>query len=128
MVDADSAPVALRFAIEPRGEIVWRTDPITLIKATKTRPSWQGIASAISRRRRVGQLARLSREVPQRKAAGNPLTELEVRAQQLAFRKQQPGFIEQSFATISASSSNAAMCHYHSSEASNKPIGHDHFT
>ncbi len=30
-------------------------------------------------------------------------------------------------ATISASSSNAAMCHYHSSEASNKPIGHDHF-
>jgi Xaa-Pro aminopeptidase len=35
MVDADSAPVALRFAIEPRGEIVWRTDPITLMKATK---------------------------------------------------------------------------------------------
>ncbi|MDU7099554.1 MAG: aminopeptidase P family protein, partial [Enterobacter sp.] len=77
MVDADSAPVALRFAIEPRGEIVWRTDPITLMKATKN--------------------------------------------------QQQPGFIEQSFATISASSSNAAMCHYHSSEASNKPIGHDHF-
>ena len=50
-----------------------------------------------------------------------------MQAQQLAFRKQQPGFIEQSFATISASSSNAAMCHYHSSEASNKPIGHDHF-
>jgi Xaa-Pro aminopeptidase len=35
MIDADSAPVALRFAIEPRGEIVWRTDPITLMKATK---------------------------------------------------------------------------------------------
>jgi Xaa-Pro aminopeptidase len=27
MVDADSAPVALRFAIEPRGEIVWRPIP-----------------------------------------------------------------------------------------------------
>lgn len=28
MVDADSAPVALRFAIEPHGDILWRTDPI----------------------------------------------------------------------------------------------------
>uniref|UniRef100_UPI0036D8ABF9 aminopeptidase P family N-terminal domain-containing protein n=1 Tax=Streptomyces chartreusis TaxID=1969 RepID=UPI0036D8ABF9 len=33
LVDADSAPVALRFAIEPQGEIVWQTDPITLMKA-----------------------------------------------------------------------------------------------
>ncbi len=71
--------------------------------------------------------ARLSREVPQRAASGMPLTELDVQAKQLAFRLQQPGFVEPSFATISASASNAAMCHYHSSEASNKPIGHDHF-
>ena len=35
MVDADSAPVALRFAIEPHGDILWRTDPITLMKANK---------------------------------------------------------------------------------------------
>lgn len=72
-------------------------------------------------------LAWLSREVPQRAASGMPLTELDVQAKQLAFRLQQPGFVEPSFATISASASNAAMCHYHSSEASNKPIGHDHF-
>jgi Xaa-Pro aminopeptidase len=39
----------------------------------------------------VNFLAWLSREVPLREAAGNPLTELEVQAQQLAFRKQQPG-------------------------------------
>lgn len=35
LVDADSAPVALRFAIEPQGEIIWQTDPITLMKASK---------------------------------------------------------------------------------------------
>ncbi|CAH3427498.1 TPA: aminopeptidase P family protein [Enterobacter roggenkampii] len=129
MVDADSAPVALRFAIEPRGEIVWRTDPITLMKATKNPIELAGYRACHHQDGAawVNFLAWLSREVPLREAAGNPLTELEVQAQQLAFRKQQPGFIEQSFATISASSSNAAMCHYHSSEASNKPIGHDHF-
>ena len=129
MVDADSAPVALRFAIEPQGEIVWQTDPITLLKATKNPVELAGYRECHHQDGAawVNFLAWLSREVPRREAAGNPLTELEVQAQQLAFRKQQPGFIEQSFATISASSSNAAMCHYHSSEASNKPIGHDHF-
>lgn len=75
----------------------------------------------------VNFLAWLSREIPQREAAGHPLTELEAQAQQLAFRQQQPHFIEQSFATISASASNAAMCHYHSSDATNKPIVSTHF-
>jgi len=35
MVDADSAPVALRFAVEPQGEILWHADPITAMKAHK---------------------------------------------------------------------------------------------
>ncbi|NIF35723.1 aminopeptidase P family protein [Enterobacter sp. Tr-810] len=129
MVDADSAPVALRFAIEPQGEIVWQTDPITLMKAGKNPTELAGYRECHHQDGAawVNFLAWLSREVPQRVAAGKPLTELDVQAQQLAFRERQPGFIEQSFATISASSSNAAMCHYHSSEASNKPISHDHF-
>jgi Xaa-Pro aminopeptidase len=129
MVDADSAPVALRFAIEPQGEIIWQTDPITLMKAGKNPTELAGYRECHHQDGAawVNFLAWLSREVPQRVAAGKPLTELDVQAQQLAFRERQPGFIEQSFATISASSSNAAMCHYHSSEASNKPIGHDHF-
>lgn len=129
MVDADSAPVALRFAIESQGEIVWQTDPITLMKAGKNSTELAGYRECHHQDGAawVNFLAWLSREVPQRVAAGKPLTELDVQAQQLAFRERQPGFIEQSFATISASSSNAAMCHYHSSEVSNKPIGHDHF-
>ncbi len=129
MVDADSAPVALRFAIEPHGDILWRTDPITLMKANKNPVELAGYRKCHHQDGAawVNFLAWLSREVPARAAAGQPLTELEAQAQQLVFREQQPGFIEQSFATISASSSNAAMCHYHSSEASNKPIGHDHF-
>ncbi|WP_395300461.1 aminopeptidase P family protein [Enterobacter sp. ECC-175] len=129
VVDPDSAPVALRFAIEPQGDILWLTDPITLLKAGKNPVELAGYRECHHQDGAawVNFLAWLSREVPKRVASGQPLTELEVQAQQLAFRQQQPGFIEQSFATISASSSNAAMCHYHSSEASNKPIGHNHF-
>ncbi|EOZ4908147.1 aminopeptidase P family protein [Enterobacter hormaechei] len=129
MIDPDSAPVALRFAVEPQGEIIWQTDPITLMKATKNPVELADYRECHHQDGAawVNFLAWLSREVPQRAASGMPLTELDVQAKQLAFRLQQSGFVEPSFATISASASNAAMCHYHSSEASNKPIGHDHF-
>jgi len=128
-VDADSAPVALRFAIEPQGEILWQADPITMMKAQKNAVELSGYREChqFDGAAWVNFLAWLSREVPQREAAGHPLTELEAQAQQLAFRQQQPHFIEQSFATISASASNAAMCHYHSSDATNKPIVSTHF-
>lgn len=128
-VDADSAPVALRFAIEPQGEILWQADPITMMKAQKNAVELAGYRECHQSDGAawVNFLAWLSREVPQREAAGHPLTELEAQAQQLAFRQQQPHFIEQSFATISASASNAAMCHYHSSDATNKPIVSTHF-
>jgi len=128
-VDADSAPVALRFAIEPQGAILWQADPITMMKAQKNAVELAGYRECHQSDGAawVNFLAWLSREVPLREAAGNPLTELEAQAQQLAFREQQPHFIEQSFATISASASNAAMCHYHSSEATNKPIVSTHF-
>ncbi|MBL5900942.1 aminopeptidase P family protein [Lelliottia amnigena] len=128
-VDADSAPVALRFAIEPQGEILWQADPITMMKAQKNAVELAGYRECHQSDGAawVNFLAWLSREVPQREAAGHPLTELAAQAQQLAFRQQQPHFIEQSFATISASASNAAMCHYHSSDATNKPIVSTHF-
>jgi len=129
MVDADSAPVALRFAVEPQGEIVWHADPISAMKAHKNPTELAGYRDSHQQDgvAWVNFLAWLAQEVPRREAAGNPLTELEAQAQQLAFRQQRPGFIEQSFATISASASNAAMCHYHSSEQTNAAITRNHF-
>lgn len=129
MVDADSAPVALRFAIEPHGEILWHADPITAMKAHKNLTELAGYRESHQQDgvAWVNFLAWLVHEVPRREAAGNPLTELEAQAQQLMFRQQRPGFIEQSFATISASASNAAMCHYHSSEQTNAAITRAHF-
>ncbi|MFX4315942.1 aminopeptidase P family protein, partial [Enterobacter sp. 63] len=83
MVDADSAPVALRFAIEPQGEIVWQTDPITLMKAGKNSTELAGYRECHHQDGAawVNFLAWLSREVPQHVAAGKPLTELDVQAQ-----------------------------------------------
>ena len=125
MLDADYAPVALRFAIEHNGgEVVWHADPITLIKAHKNPVELEGYRDSHRQDGAawVNFLAWLAREVPAREAAGNPLSELEAQAKQLTFRQQQAGFIEQSFSTISASASNAAMCHYHASEATNTAI------
>ncbi len=125
LLDGDFAPVALRFAIEQQGgEVLWGADPVTFIKAHKNpvelagyRESHQQDGAAW-----VNFLAWLAHEVPAREAVGNPVTELEAQQKQLQFRQQQAGFIEQSFSTISASASNAAMCHYHSSEKTNKAI------
>lgn len=130
MLDADYAPVALRFAIEHNGgEVVWHSDPITLIKAHKNPVELEGYRDSHRQDGAawVNFLAWLAREVPAREAAGNPLSELEAQAKQLTFRQQQAGFIEQSFSTISASASNAAMCHYHASEATNTAITRSNF-
>lgn len=129
LLDGDFAPVALRFAIEQHGgEVLWGADPITFIKAHKNAVELAGYRESHRQDGAawVNFLAWLTHEVPAREAAGNPVTELEAQQKQLEFRQQQPGFIEQSFSTISASASNAAMCHYHSSEKTNLPITRAH--
>ncbi len=122
LIDADSAPVAVRFAVEQGGgSVLWAPDPVTLIKANKNETELAGyrdshIEDGVAW---VNFLAWLTREVPRREAAGNPITELEAQEKQLSFRQQGSTFAEQSFSTISAAGSNAAMCHYHSSPETN---------
>jgi len=57
------------------------------------------------------------------KSAGNiPVTEMSAQEKLLEFRKEQEGFIEPSFGTISAYKENAAMMHYSASDTSNAKI------
>ena len=57
------------------------------------------------------------------KNVGNiPVTEMSAQDKLLEFRKEQEGFIEPSFGTISAYRENAAMMHYSASENSNAEI------
>ncbi|NIY46284.1 aminopeptidase P family protein [Cedecea colo] len=124
-LDGDCAPVAARFAVEAGGgSVLWQPDPITLMKANKNEAELAGYrASHIDDGAAwVNFLAWLSHEVPLREAAGNPITELEAQEKQLAFRKLCDNFQQQSFSTISAAGSNAAMCHYHSAPGTNNAI------
>ena len=57
------------------------------------------------------------------KSVGNiKVTEMSAQEKLLQFRQEQEGFIEPSFATISAYKANAAMMHYSASETSNAEI------
>ncbi|WP_312668318.1 aminopeptidase P family protein [Tissierella praeacuta] len=57
------------------------------------------------------------------KSVGNiPVTEMSAQEKLLEFRKEQEGFIEPSFGTISAYKENAAMMHYSASDTSNAKI------
>ncbi|MCE0829027.1 aminopeptidase P family protein [Buttiauxella ferragutiae] len=125
LLDGDNAGVAVRFAVEQGGgEIKWQADPVTLMKANKNSTELEGFrASHVQDGAAwVNFLAWLSHEVPLREAAGKPITELEAQEKQLAFRQECNNFWEQSFGTISASASNAAMCHYHSAPETNFAI------
>ncbi len=130
LLDADNAPVAVRFAVEAgSGEIEWQPDPITLMKANKNDTELEGYRSSHIEDGAawVNFLAWLNHEVPLREAAGNPITELEAQEKQLAFRQQCDNFLEQSFGTISAAAGNAAMCHYHSAPETNVAITSNQF-
>lgn len=130
LLDADNAPVAVRFAVETGGgEIEWQADPITLMKANKNDTELEGYRSSHIEDGAawVNFLAWLNHEVPLREAAGNPITELEAQEKQLAFRQQCDNFLEQSFGTISAAADNAAMCHYHSAPETNAAITSNQF-
>jgi Xaa-Pro aminopeptidase len=125
LLDGDYAPIAVRFAVEAGGgKIIWQADPITLMKAGKNEAELAGYrASHIEDGAAwVNFLAWLSHQVPLREAAGSPITELEAQEKQLEFRRLCENFQQQSFSTISAAGSNAAMCHYHSSPQTNRAL------
>lgn len=129
-LDADFSPVALRFAVEAgEGHLRWQSDPITFMKALKNEIELEGYRASHREDGAawVNFLAWLQHEVPLREAAGDPITELEAQQKQLEFREARGTFTEPSFSTISAAGSNAAMCHYHSSPQTNKPLTSNEF-
>ncbi len=124
-IDPAFAPVAVRQAVEGvGGKPVFGFSPITLTKAVKNDVELDGfrqvhVADGVAM---VEFLAWLAETAPLRLAAGNPITEIEAQTRLRAFRAEQPGFVDESFAPISAAGSNAAMCHYNAKPESNAPI------
>lgn len=96
------------------GRSVIQPDPLTLLKAIKNGTELAGLRAS-SRRDSVAWirfLMWLERAVPERDAAGSPVTEYEAEEVILAYRRELPDFVYPSFRTISAADGNGAMCHY----------------
>ncbi|GLQ08109.1 Xaa-Pro aminopeptidase [Devosia yakushimensis] len=125
LVDPGFAPVAVRLAVEAGGgKPLLQFSPVTLAKAIKNAVELAGFRQAHLQDGVAWTefLAWLDAEVPARLASGNPITELEAQAQLLDFRRAGMDFVEDSFGAISASGSNAAMCHYSSKPETNAPL------
>ncbi|PWK73977.1 aminopeptidase P family protein [Aminobacter sp. AP02] len=125
LVDLDFAPKSVHATIAGNGgAIIAATSPLTIAKARKNATELQGFrechledGAALT-----NFLAWVSRELDTREKSGVPLTEMEAQERLLEFRAARRGFLEESFMTISAAGSNAAMCHYHSRPETNAAI------
>ena len=125
LIDPDFSPVAARLVLEVQGAKVRAMGSIlTLMKAEKNPTELDGMrACHIQDGIAVTKFsAWLAREVPARSAAGMPVSEREAEEKVLEFRKEQHGFISESFNTISAAAGNAAMCHYSATDAQNAQV------
>lgn len=125
LIDPDFSPVAVRETVV-RGRAVPVTAPgaVTQAKAVKNPVELSGLRAC-----HVDDgvawtefSAWLAETVPVRAAAGDPVSEREAEERILAFRRARPGFLSESFQSISAAAGNAAMCHYAATDGRNAPI------
>ena len=115
----------MRLALEEAEATVLRdTSFLTLAKAKKNATELEGLR-ACHLQDGVAMTefcAWLAAAVPAQAASGTPLRERDAEDKILALRQARPGFISESFKTISAAAGNAAMCHYATSLEQNAPV------
>lgn len=125
LIDPDRTPVAVRHVLESVGAVVVpEIGLLTLAKAVKNPAELEGMRNC-----HVADGVAwtefhfwLMTTVAERASGGIPLSERDAEEKILALRCARPGFLCESFKTISAAAGNAAMCHYATSDTSNAPI------
>ncbi len=125
LIDPDFSPVAVRQTLETCGaSVLCRPGLLTLAKAVKNPVELQGMRNChLDDGVAWTEFhAWLLETVPARAKTGNPVTEREAEEKILDLRKARPGFISESFNSISAAAGNAAMCHYATNQERNAPI------
>ncbi|MFS4583420.1 aminopeptidase P family protein [Phaeobacter sp. C3_T13_0] len=125
LFDPDFSPVAVRQTIAAAGSTpVSVASIVTRAKSVKNSVELSGLHDCHVHDgvAWVEFSAWLDATVPTRAAAGDPVTEREAEAKILACRQARPGFLSESFQTISAAGGNAAMCHYAAINGHNAPI------
>ncbi len=125
LIDPDFSPSAVRLAFEQaKANVVAKPSWLALVKAKKNPTELEGMrACHIQDGVALAEFATwLFDSVSARAAAGNPVTEREAEAKIRVLRQQRPGFISESFNTISAAGGNASMCHYATTDTRNALI------
>jgi Xaa-Pro aminopeptidase len=125
LADPDFSPAAVSQAVlAANAEPVARRSPVTLAKAHKNTAELAGIR-ACHLQDAVAWVefgAWLESTVPARAAAGDPVSEYEAEEKVLQCRQARPGFLSESFRTISCAGGNAAMCHYAADPKASAPV------
>ena len=119
-VDSKSVPLwHIRQLSASGAELVYGDDPCQLPKATKNIVEITGIKNAHLRdgKALIKLLCWLDSEASKRE-----VSELEVCAQLLIFRKENETFVEPSFNTISGSGANGAIVHYRATQETNRTL------
>ena len=129
LLDRSSCNVALLAAVPAGVGVIHKSSWTTLQKAVKN-----PVEAANIRRAHIrdgAAVTKLLYWLDQIQDTGDykegRITELDVAARLLQLRRQQDGFLDQSFAPIIAAGSHGAIVHYDPDEDSNIPLGHNSF-
>lgn len=129
LLNENAVNVALLSCVPDTVKIVNQENPSTYMKAVKNKIEMKHIRKA-HRKDGVAVTKLLYWLKQQQKANGfldGTITELSVSEKLLEFRKEQDGFIEQSFAPIIAAGEHGAIVHYEATEQTNIPVKNNTF-
>ena len=121
--------VALIGAVPEFVKLIDRPNPSTLAKAKKNPTEMENerlahVQDGVAVTKMIHWLR--EREKDDSIARGE-ITELDVSDTLLGFRRERPGFVDQSFSPIVASGEHGAIIHYEATEESNVPVRNDSF-
>jgi Xaa-Pro aminopeptidase len=120
LLDSSRVVSAVAAAIPTATARIEAANPSTSFKAVKTAAELDHIREVM--RRDGVALVRAFRELEERLAAGEPLTELDVDTLLHRQRSAQPGWVGESFATIAGYVANGALPHYRATSGAHSKL------
>ncbi len=119
-LDPDSASLSIQKSLPEGVSVSQRLSPAFVLKACKNRNEITNLRTALQYESTA--LIKFYSWLEERVASSEKVDEILCQEQLIRFRKENPHYLEESFATISAFGKNGALCHYRAKEESNLPF------